>query len=98
MSFQIGGVSSTGEILSWGGRSAWLLTKINAVDVVCDRSVHFRKLLFWGISGIDFLRKGFVLGLLLLGICGFWLYWWSPAHLPQLLCPYEGRLFTTVLY
>ncbi|MBS4922921.1 MAG: hypothetical protein KHZ59_01485 [Streptococcus salivarius] len=45
MSFQIGGVSSTGKILSWGGRSV-AINKINAVDVVCDKRA-FPKLLFW---------------------------------------------------
>lgn len=76
MSFQIGGVSSTGKILSWGGRSV-AINKINAVDVVGDKRA-FPKIALLGVFlGLIFLGKDPFLGLLLLGICGFWLYWWS---------------------
>ena len=47
MSFQIGGVSSTGKILSWGGRSV-AINKINAVDVVCDKRA-FPKIALLGV-------------------------------------------------
>ena len=68
MSFQIGGVSSTGKILSWGGRSV-AINKINAVDVVCDKRA-FPKIALLGVFlGLIFLGKDPFLGLLLLGIC-----------------------------
>ena len=67
MSFQIGGVSSTGKILSWGGRSV-AINKINAVDVVCDKRA-FPKIALLGVFlGLIFLGKDPFLGLLLLGI------------------------------
>lgn len=76
MSFQIGSVSSTCKILSWGGRSV-AINKINAVDVVCDKRAFPKFALLGVFFGLIFLGKDPFLGLLLLGICGFWLYWWS---------------------
>lgn len=61
MSFQIGGISSTGKILSWGGRSI-AINKINAVDVVCDKRA-FPKIALLGVFlGLIFLGKDSFLG------------------------------------